>query len=340
MAYWYFPRQTKFYTFSWPLTCWLAQRIHHYDLVHIHALFSYAALPAAYWARRYNIPYIVRPLGVLNRWGVKNRRPYLKKLSFSVIEKHILNNAAAIHFTSEQECLEAAELGVKNRSVIIPNAHETPVDSSVTGVGLRTLFPQLRDRQIILFLSRIDKKKGLDILLPAFAETQKKHPATVLVIAGSGETAFIAHLRRVAARLGIGSKISWPGFLGGNDKQATLAEADLFVLPSYSENFGVAAVEAMAAGLPVIVSNQVAIHREIAASRAGIVVPCSVPDLVGALDTLIGDAGLRSRMGRNGRNVVRTKYSVEAATEDLLTLYREVSSHPAATLEQPAQQFD
>src|SRR5262249_32671167 len=100
-TFWYFPRQTRFYTFSWPLTRWLAKHIEDFDLVHIHALFSYAALPAALLARRAGVPYIVRPLGTLNRWGMQNRRRWLKKLSFRLIESHIVAGAAGVHYTCE-----------------------------------------------------------------------------------------------------------------------------------------------------------------------------------------------------------------------------------------------
>src|SRR5437867_1461685 len=120
VTYWHFRRQSRFYTFSWPLTTWLARNVGNYDVVHIHALFSYAASPAAYWARRRGVPYVVRPLGVLNRWGMANRRPALKKLSFRWIERPILREAAMIHFTSEQERAEAMDLDIGTRSVIIP----------------------------------------------------------------------------------------------------------------------------------------------------------------------------------------------------------------------------
>jgi len=203
VTYWYFPRQTEFYTFSWPLTRWLAQHVRKYDLVHIHALFSYTVLPAAYWARRYKIPYIVKPLGILNRWGVNNRRPYLKKLSFALFEKRILSNAAAIHFTSEQERLEAADIGVRGRAVIIPNAVDTCSDVGPDLRRFRANSPNINNCQMILFLARIDEKKGLDILLPAFAEIQKTRPNAVLVIAGNGKRELLSRLRQQAERLEI-----------------------------------------------------------------------------------------------------------------------------------------
>ena len=169
-TFWYFSRQTRFYTFSWPLTRWLARHVHEFDLVHIHALFSYAALPAALLAHRAGVPYIVRPLGTLNRWGIENRRPWLKKLSFRVLESRILANAAAIHYTSEQELTEAGELGVQGKALMIPNVVEPPADETRAARSL----PE--GRKVILFLSRLDRKKGIDLLLEAFAQVRRRSP--------------------------------------------------------------------------------------------------------------------------------------------------------------------
>jgi len=323
-TFWYFPRQTRFYIFSWPLTRWLAQHVREFDLVHIHALFSYAALPAALLAHRAGVPYIVRPLGTLNRWGIKNRRPWLKKLSFRLIESRILKSAAAIHFTSGQECTEAAALVTDGRAEIIPNPLDASPHSWPLG-AFRARFPHLEGRRIILFLSRIDEKKGLDLLLAAFAHVQQQCPDTVLVLAGSGDPDFVATLRVRAAALGISSSVLWAGFLIGEQKWAALADADIFALPSYSENFGNAIVEAMAAGLPVVISDQVGIHTEIAEARAGAVVPCSVDRLAQQLLDLLADGGLRSSMGQNGRRLCR-RYSPDAVGARMLDLYNEIST--------------
>jgi glycosyltransferase involved in cell wall biosynthesis len=329
VCYRYFPRQTRFYTFSWPLTRWLALHLREYDLLHIHGLFSYPAMPAAYFASRYKIPYIVRPFGVLNRWGIQNRRPLLKKLSLRLIENRILAGAAAVHYTSEQEHLEAAELGVTQRAVIIPNVADGAAASKGYSAGwLRSKHPQLADHKIILFLSRLDPKKGLDLLLPAFARGRAKCSQTKLVVVGNGDPAFIAGLRGQATRLGIDADVVWTGFLVGDEKWAALADADMFVLPSYSENFGISAVEAMISGLPVVVSDQVAIHREIAAAGAGLVVPCKVKELAEALIKLINNPQLSSLMGKNGKSLVQKEFSLESVTGRLIALYAEILSRP------------
>jgi glycosyltransferase involved in cell wall biosynthesis len=327
VIYRYFPRQTRFYTFSWPLTRWLAQHVKDYDLINIHYLFSYPAIPAAYWAKRWKVPYIVHPFGVLNRWGIHNRRPWMKKFSYQVIERRILKGAAAVRYESEQERSEAAELGVRTKCVVIPEATEVPLSWSNLAYGTsHTQHSDCSAHTTILFLSRLDRKKGLDILLPAFAELLAQHPKAILVIAGGGNETLTAELKQKASRLRISAGIRWPGFLKGEDKWAAFAGADIFVLPSYSESFGMAVLEAMAAGLPVVVSDQVPLHQEITAANAGIVVPCGAKELSNALLTLVKDARLRARMGGNGRCLVQTKFSPEAARDRMITLYRETCS--------------
>jgi len=318
-TFWYFPRQTRFYTFSWPLTRWLARHVREFDLVHIHALFSYAALPAALLAHRAGVPYIVRPLGTLNRWGIENRRPWLKKLSFRVLESRILASAAGIHYTSEQELAEAGDLGVSAHPLVIPNAVELPVGQASWPV--RTV----EDRKVILFLSRFDRKKGLDLLFEAFARVRTQCPGAVLVLAGTGDPAWVATLKNNAERLGIASDVIWAGFLSGDDKWAALRAADVFVLPSYSENFGIAVLEALACGCPVVLSDQVGIHREIAHAGAGIVTQCRVEELAAAILNVLTDAALRRRMSENGVRLARQQFSLEAVSRQLAAAYAAVT---------------
>lgn len=310
-TFWYFPRQTRFYTFSWPLTRWLARHIREFDLVHIHALFSYAALPAAIFARRAGVPYIVRPLGTLNRWGVRNRRPWLKKMSFRLVESRILAGAAGVHYTSEQERVEAADLGVSAPPIIIPNAVSLPPKKSAPLPG----------RRFILFLSRIDRKKGLDLLLEAFAIVRARVPNVALMLAGDGDPALTGALQSQASRLGIASDLIWAGFLSGHDKWNALSSADVFVLPSYSENFGIALVEALACGCPVVLSDQVGIHREISRAEAGLVTPCRAAELADALLALLEDPALRRRIGENGMRLARQQFSLEAVGSQLSAAY-------------------
>ena len=146
-------------------------------------------------------------------------------------------------------------------------------------------------------------------------------PEAVLVLAGSGDPAWVAALRQTTERLGIADDVIWAGFLTGEAKWSALSNADVFVLPSYSENFGIAVVEALACGCPVVVSDQVGIHREIARAEAGLVTPCKVDSLAEALCAVLADTSLRRRMCENGVRLARQQFSPEAVGSRMAEAY-------------------
>ena len=322
---WYFPRQTRFYTASWPLTTWLWRHVPDYDLVHVHAVFSYSSLLAAFCAWRAGVPYIIIPHGILRSWGIQNRRPVLKRLSFCLIERRILGHAALVHFTSEQERLEVEDLDVRIPSAVIPLGIDLSAFEHLPALGtFRRHYPQLASRTLLLFLSRLDPIKGLDLLLPAFAQVRQARPDVALVLAGRGAPGYEAWLRARVKELGLEGGVLFTGFLEGEQKLAALADCDLFVLPSYSENFGMAIVEAMACGLPVIISDQVGIHHEVAVAGAGVVTPCRVDALATGMVRLIADSDLRRHMGMRGRRLAWDRFSVQAMTAALVEVYTKI----------------
>jgi len=321
VTYWIFPRQTRFYTFSFPLTVWLRKHIADYDVVHIHALFSYSSLVAALFAALAGVPYMVRPLGVLGRWGMQNRRRGLKELSFNLIERRIIRHAALVHYTSQQEAQEARELKAGERQIVIANPVYAP--PTATKGTFRASHPELGYRKIILFFSRLDQKKGLDLLLDSYSRLRMRRANIALVVAGDGDAEFVMGLKQQAHALEIESDVVWAGFLEGKEKAAALADSDVFALPSYSENFGVAVVEAMNAGLPVIVSDQVGIHHEISAANAGLVVRCDSAQLEAALERLIEDAALRESLGKNAQQLAR-QFAPEVITKQLIETYARI----------------
>jgi glycosyltransferase involved in cell wall biosynthesis len=322
VRYWIFRRQAYFYTVSFPLASWLRKHVRDYDIIHIHALFSHASVAAARIARSAKVPYIVEPHGLLNRWGMRERRPRLKRLSFQMIETPILRGAAAVLYSSEQEALEAGQLGVEYKSLMIPNPVDLPSTADVRG-RVRASHPELPGRTVVLFLSRLDPKKGLDLLLPAFAKLRESHPEAVLLVVGDGDSSYVASLKRDAQKLHADGGLIWAGFLDGDDKRAVLADADLFVLPSYSENFGMAVVEAMGAGLPVVVSDQVGIHREVSRAGAGFVVNCSPEQIESALSKLTAEPDLRKLMGIRAQGLAR-QFSPENVARRLVEAYEKV----------------
>lgn len=323
----YFRKQTEFYKLSRPFTRWLKGHLSDYDLVHVHALFSHTSVSAARIARAHSVPYLIRPLGVLNRWGMEHRRRFLKALSFRFIERPLLKSAAAMHYTSRQEQIEAEQAGARSRPLVLPLDVDTRRYENLPGPeSFLRRFPQAAGRALVLFLSRLDPKKGLDILLPAFAKVREQHPNAMLVIAGDGPDRYVVKLHQLATRTGVAPHIIWTGFLGGVEKLSALSAATLFVLPSRSENFGIALVEALSAGLPCIVTEGVAISHEVKEADAGLVVPPEIPALVSALNALLADPERRQRLSENARRVAKERFSLEVTGRALKEIYEQVSS--------------
>lgn len=321
----YFPKRIEFYKVSPAMAWWLFRHVCDYDMVHIHALFSFSSMAAAWAARLRGVPYVLRPLGTLTRYSVAHRRPWLKRLSLKWIEGPLLRDAAAVHFTSFDEQREAAECGVKMRGVVIPLGIDT---SPVTDDALvRSHFLALQGSNYILFLSRLDLKKNVEGLLHAFKQCHAKLPNTKLLIAGDGSPDYVASLVALATTLELDKLVIWAGHIQGELKSSVFAGAKLFVLPSFSENFGIAVAEALMAGLPCVLGLGVAIASDVVESGAGIAVepdPASIAQGINAL--LASSVAEHARMSANASELARDKFSVNAMGRNLVALYESVSS--------------
>jgi glycosyltransferase involved in cell wall biosynthesis len=295
------------------------RNIRDYDVVHIHALFSFTSVMAAWAARRAGVPYVVRPLGTLNRYGVTQRRPLLKRLSLKLIEGPILRHAAAVHFTAEAERQEAETLGVPMRGVVIPLGLHSPLQQDVSVLLAR--FPQLAGQRIVLFLSRLDPIKNVEGLLRAFSLIAGSQPDARLVIAGDGETGCVAGLKQLADELDLADRVVWAGFVDGDLKASAFAAAQVFVLPSFSENFGIAAAEALMAGLPCVLGKGVAIAGEIAEAGACVAVEPDPDSIAQGLMKLLCDDALRASMAGRAAALARERYSVDVMGARLVRLY-------------------
>ena len=302
------------------------RHVREFDLVHVHALFSFSSRSAARAARKHGVPYIIRPLGVLNRWGLANRRPILKWFWLRFIEIPLLERAAATHYTTEAEREEARTIHptiARIKSFVVPIPVATPTIRPSPEQFARS-FPKAAGKKLVLFLARLDEKKGLDLLLEAFASVKRHQPDSFLVIAGDGRARFVHALHQQADRLGIAEDILWTGFLGESEKAAALSAATIYVLPSYSENFGIAAAEALASGVPTLLSDQVAIARDAANANAALVVPARVPELAAAIVQLLSDARLREELGKNAKLAAERLFSPERVSDLLVSEYRRI----------------
>jgi glycosyltransferase involved in cell wall biosynthesis len=316
---WYFAKQTDFYKWAPSFSVWIARKVGDYDLLHIHALFSFMPVVAARVARRKGVPYVIRPLGTLNRYGLGERRRWLKAMSMKFIEAPILHGAAAIHFTSEAEAAQARGLGIGFKEAIIPLAVEparaAPSHPQCAG---------LRAAPTLLFLSRLDPKKNLEGLLCAMALLKAEVPSLQLLVAGDGAPAYVASLKALAVSLGISDQVTWAGYVEGEAKAAAFEAATIFVLPSFSENFGIAAAEALAAGLPCVLGKGVAIANEVTHAQAGFAVNPDARSISDALRRIITDKEELAVMSLNARQLALERFSLEAMGAGLEQLYTSI----------------
>jgi len=318
----HFNRLVEFYKVAPGFLWWLAWNVRRYDVLHIHALFSFMSVAAALACRLRGVPYILRPLGTLSQYGIHRRRPLLKKLSLLLIEGPMLRHSAAVHFTAEQESVEASLTGIPMRSVVLPLGVDEFVMPEPAAVQAAKQL--VSGNRVVLYMSRIDPKKNPESVLQAFAGLYPAFPHHCLVMAGSGEQDYVAELKSLASRLGIGDAVLWPGFVAGPTKSGLLAIADVFVLPSHSENFGIAAAEAMMAGLPCILGHGVALAQEAEAAGAAISVSSDAKDVATALQVVLSDSGRLASMRIAASQLALARYSLAAMGLGLVELYRSV----------------
>lgn len=317
---WYFAKRLEFYKAAPGFATWMARNAGRYDLVHIHALFSFTTPVAAWAARRAGVPYVIRPLGTLNRYGM-SRRPWLKRLSMRFVEGPLLRRAAAVHFTSEAEAAEARQLGLRMNEAVIALGVE-PAAAGSAGSG--SVLGGAEGEPRILFLSRLDAKKNLEGLLDALALLAPEMPRLRLIVAGAGAADYVSALKQRAQSLGLAQRVTWAGHVDGAAKADAFAAADLFALPSFSENFGIAAAEALAAGLPCLLGEGVAIAKDVVEAGAGVAVAPDPRSIADGLRRMIASKEGLTAMAANGRDLAQERFSVQAMGARLKQLYMEI----------------
>lgn len=317
---WYF-RVPMFRRLYWSpaMTVALWRHVGSFDIVHTHSVFLWPTWAAARIARYRHVPYVLAPRGMLV-WGlIKRKNRWIKLLWIALIERGNLANAALIHLTSRVEAEEAARLGLPVRkSCVIPNGVDMP---DIAG-GFRGDFSgraATGEKPFLLFLGRINWKKGLDRLIRALPEI----PECRLVVAGNDEEHYQAELEALAVRTRVHERISFVGPVYGEDKVALFRRTLLLVLPSYSENFGNAALEAMAAGCPVVVTPEVGMADIVRDSGAGMVLAGEPATLAAGIRSLIDDRMALKRMGERGREFVAHRYTWESVCIQMEEAYKQ-----------------
>lgn len=313
------------YKFSLSLLQWLNANARQFDLAHIHALFSPVTTLAATIARYHNLPYIIRPCGMLDPADLQKKK-LLKQIYGTLLERPNLAGAAAIHFTSKEEAKISERFGLGSTSKM-----SVPQDLVIPLGVTAGFFPQrLRESQvpIILFMSRIEPKKGLDLLLPALESLLASGIEFQFILAGSNpqDADYETGIKLKIQNSSLAKYTTITGFVSGDLKIALLTNADLFVLPSYYENFGIAVAEAMAAGVPVAISDRIHIWEDIQEAEAGWVGPLEVGAIANLIKSALLDPEERKRRGLNGKEYAKKHYNWEAIAQQTIDAYQQILS--------------
>lgn len=312
------------YRYGSKLVPWLKENVCNYDYVVVNGLWQYHGFAAWKVMSDMHVPYFVFTHGMLDPW-FKHTYPlkHLKKwLYWPWAEYRLLRDAAAVLFTCEEEKLLARKsfwLYKVTEEVVNYGTKTPPRDAGKLRAIFRVAYPELCEKRVFLFLSRIHEKKGCDLLIEAFAKVANLDSSLHLMIAGPDQTGLVAKLKAQAQQLGIANRISWPGMLQGDLKWGAFYASEAFVLPSHQENFGIAVAEAMGCGLPVLISDKVNIWREIEADGAGIVNSDSVE---GTKKTLLKwlsfNAEDRQKMSAQAKLSFDKRFTIEVMASSLI----------------------
>lgn len=301
---------------------WVRANGSKFDVVHVHGLLNPVSSLTARACVRKRWPVVVRPFGTMSRYTFAHRRGAMKQAYRALLDRPNLQRVSALHFTTSVERAESAWQGIEwgARAFVIPPPW---LEGASLGEPRKSA-----DSRTVLFFSRLHPVKRVELLLDAWPEIQRRLPDAQLVVAGDGEAAYARELRRLAERLG--AHVRFAGFVEGAEKQALLRDADVFVLPSLHENFGIAVLEALAAGLPVVLTPQVQLSEFVREHALGIVTEESASALAASVADALEDAVLRKRCRTQGAALVARYFSPIAVGDQLLGMYRFANAHPPA----------
>lgn len=310
-------RPLREFQYAPSFTGWFENALHGYDGVHIHAVFSYLSTRAMAICRKKGKPYLVRPLGLLDSWSLQ-QKALKKRLYYALAEGKNLRGAAAIHCTSEIEATNVRNLMPLARIEVIPHGIDPPVIIPDARQHLRARWSLPPGEPVLLFLSRWVPKKNIPLLLEALA-MMKELPWT-LMLAGTAEDDYKITVYEAITTHGLQKRVICPGHVSGADKALLLSGADLFVLPSITENFGVAVAEALCSGLPCVVTDGVDIAPVIEELGGGAVSEQDASALIATIHDI-----LRAELDRETlRSLACRHFEWGRIAVILDSLYREV----------------
>ncbi len=322
----YFPHAAvRQYIFSREFGAWASSNVGRYDIMHVHTVFSVFNLSAYSAAKNHRVPYVLTPHGMWDPWALRSKK-LKKKAFFYLFEKAAAENACAVQYCTDQERRKAADLGLKNATIVIPNGVSSGLlESKVSPDQFFERFPGLKNKRIVLFMSRIDPKKGLDLLIDGFAKIKSSYEDARLVIAGPDNTGYAAKVKKLCVLTGCSDSVVFTGMLTGDLKWSALAAADIFALPSYSEGFSVAILEAMSQGLPCVFTDRCNFD-EAESSAAAVITRTDPTSVAAALKSLLNDPDGAKNIGKNAKKLIESKYTWDKVAQELADGYQTILS--------------
>jgi glycosyltransferase involved in cell wall biosynthesis len=291
------------------------------DLIHNHGLWMFPHFYARKAAVKHEIPLVISTHGTLAPWSLRRSR-LIKSIVWLLSERKNLNSASLFHATSLEELQSIRRLNLKQPVAVIPVGLELPkLNNKPKRKLLINSFPELKDKQWLLFLSRIHPVKGIDNLLYSWKSLSSQFPDWHLIIAGPDSIGYKAQMEKLTSELELDTKVTFTGMLTGIMKASALSNADLFVLPSHTENFGIAVVESLSYEVPVITTKGTP-WEQLNSYACG----CWIDDDQSTLEkTLLEVMSLslmeRKKMGQKGRQLIAEKYSWDVISKDMVNVY-------------------
>ena len=317
------------YAYTPNLLPWLRKNASRFDAVIIDGIWQYHSLATGLALRGSKVPYYVFTHGMLGPWfKIHHPIKHLKKwLYWPWADYRVLRNAKAVLFTCNEERLLAREsfwLYKANEKIAGFGTAPPPNYSDNSLKKFLNTYSELKDKRIVLFVGRMHKIKGCDLLIEAFARTAKKHDDLHLLMVGPDQSSWALELKEQAKNLDISLRITWTGMLQGDDKWSAFHAAEVFCLPSHHENFGVVVAEALVCGKPVLISNKVNIWREIESDAAGFVDDNTVEGTVRNLDRWLAlNSDSYNEMAEKAEQCFAQRFHIRRAAERLVEIIKE-----------------
>jgi glycosyltransferase involved in cell wall biosynthesis len=320
------PPRTFFYSPALAKAC--RQKAGQFEIVFLDTVFTHAMGPAVAACQQAGVPYVITLRSALLPWGLRHNQ-WRKKLYLALVGDAYFNQAASLHCTDPVEALAVEKLGLRAPTFVVPNGLDTDRFSSLPAPGTMRQRLNIPDTaNILLFMGRLHVKKRPDIAVEVLAAAQALLGETHLILAGPDEMDLMPKLQAQAINLGCASRVHFTGLLQGDEILAALADADLFLMPSEpeSENFGMSAIEGMAAGLPVLLSEGVPIAVWAESAGAGRTVPCTAEAFSRISCELLSQPGRLKEMGQRGQALVRDRFDSGKVARQMLEQYQAILS--------------